>query len=297
LIFSTGIDKLKKTFRPRSEKQAPQEMAARPEPGGPLHADLEERKEANAMGRERIKIDLLIHDLKVPIAVIEAGLTSLLRRPEKYGPVSEKQEKVFKRALRNTRVLQTLVSDALELGRAREGILNYSRFTLSGLLADALVEIFDLTYDDISEDIKACSELQDFKRLLADKGVYLNVDERLWCQEMCQDEAKVRQILRNLLNNALKYRRSKVELEVDKQGDAITFSVSDDGEGIPSAYHEKIFKCYFQMNSAETGTVRGHGLGLAGVLVLVEDLGGRMTLKSDQGQGARFVVDIPLKPC
>jgi len=249
------------------------------------------------MGREKIKIDLLIHDLKVPIAVIEAGLTSLLRRPEKYGAVTEKQERVFKRALRNTKVLQALVNDALELGRAREGIVNYARFRVSDIIEQALIEIFDLTYDDISEKIKTCSHLRQFKEVLETKDVHLIVDEGLWCDEICQDEAKVRQILRNLLNNALKYRRSRVELKVDKKDNAILFAVCDDGEGIPAAYHKRIFECYFQVNSTETGSVRGHGLGLAGVLVLVEDLGGRMTLESDQGQGTRFVVEIPLKSC
>ncbi|MFW6099013.1 MAG: sensor histidine kinase, partial [Thermodesulfobacteriota bacterium] len=133
--------------------------------------------------------------------------------------------------------------------------------------------------------------------VLETKDVHLIVDEGLWCEEICQDEAKVRQILRNLLNNALKYRRSRVELKVDKKDNAILFAVCDDGEGIPTAYHKRIFECYFQVNSTETGSVRGHGLGLAGVLVLVEDLGGRMTLESDQGQGTRFVVEIPLKSC
>lgn len=297
MIFSAGVDKLKKSLGIKPEKGNIRSMPEGSRDGRADGAGPYERGERKAMGRERIKIDLLIHDLKVPIAVIEAGLTSLLKRPEKYGSVTEKQEKVFKRALRNTKVLQALVNDALELGRAREGILNYSRFTLSDLLMEALIEIFDLTYDDISEEIKACSRLQDFKSLLAGKQVYLHADERVWCEEICQDEAKVRQILRNLLNNALKYRRDRIELEVDKRSDVMVFSVSDDGEGIPPAYHKKIFECYFQMNASETGSVRGHGLGLAGVLVLVEDLGGKMTLRSNEGQGTKFVVEIPLKPC
>ena len=75
------------------------------------------------MHRERIKIDLLIHDLKGPLAVVETGITSLLQRREKYGPITEKQEKALMRALRNTKVIQSLVNDILELGRSREGII------------------------------------------------------------------------------------------------------------------------------------------------------------------------------
>jgi signal transduction histidine kinase len=67
-----------------------------------------------------------------------------------------------------------------------------------------------------------------------------------------------------------------------------------EGEGIPSAYHQKIFECYFQMDSERDHCVRGHGLGLAGVLILVEDLGGQLFLESDVGKGARFLVEVPL---
>ncbi len=66
-----------------------------------------------ASGRNKIKIDLLVHDLKVPLAVIEAGVSTLLNRQEKYGTLTEKQEKVLLRALRNTKITQALVNDAL----------------------------------------------------------------------------------------------------------------------------------------------------------------------------------------
>ena len=52
--------------------------------------------QGNRMDRKKIKIDLLIHDLKVPLAVVESGITLLLQKPEKYGPLTAKQEKVLK---------------------------------------------------------------------------------------------------------------------------------------------------------------------------------------------------------
>ena len=247
------------------------------------------------MGRNRIKIDLLIHDLKVPLAVIEAGLTSMMNRPEKYGPITEKQKRVFDRTLRNTKVLKTLVSDALELGRSREGIVFFSNFRLADLIEETLVEILDLTDTEMAEKLKTCKNLTQFKETLEEKGVVLSMNEDLWKQEICQDQTKIRQILRNLLTNALKYRKSRVELRVDTEQNAVIFSVQDDGAGIPVAYHKKIFDCYFQLDASSTCSVRGHGLGLAGVMVLVEDLGGEMVLESDEGQGAKFLVKIPLK--
>ncbi len=246
------------------------------------------------MGRDRIKIDFLIHDLKVPLAVIEAGITSLLNRQEKYGKLTDKQEKVLRRVLRNTKITQTLVGDALELGRSREGVIHETTCYISDLVKNTLLEIFDLTNDGLSEEVRTCSDLSSLKKVLSTYGVSLTVEERLWKHEVCLDEPKVKQILRNLLNNALKYRRSSVGLEIRKENRSLILSVSDDGEGIPQEYHERIFECYFQMNGEEACPVRGHGLGLAGVLVLVEDMGGSLTLESDRGSGAKFSVKIPL---
>lgn len=246
------------------------------------------------MHRRRIKTDLLIHDLKGPLAVVETGITSLLQRREKYGSLTEKQEKVLARAQRNTKVIQSLVNDILELGRSREGIVSLKSLKLSNLIEQALIEIFDLVDRDTSEKIKICADLPQLKETLEKKGLMLLIEEALWSQEFNLDEAKIRQILRNLLNNALKYRKSRVELEIDKKDVHLVFSVKDDGEGIPSIYHKKIFQSYFQMDVTDSYTVRGHGLGLAGVMILVEDMGGELFLESDEGRGAKFLVRIPL---
>ena len=246
------------------------------------------------MHRKRIKTDLLIHDLKGPLAVVETGITSLLQRREKYGSLTEKQEKVLARALRNTKVIRCLVNDILELGRSREGIVSLKSLKLSNLIEQALIEIFDLVDRDTSEKIKICADLPQMKETLEKKGLILLIEEALWSQEFNLDEAKIRQILRNLLNNALKYRKSRVELEIDKKDVHLVFSVKDDGEGIPSIYHKKIFQSYFQMDVTDSYTVRGHGLGLAGVMILVEDMGGELFLESDEGRGAKFLVRIPL---
>jgi two-component system OmpR family sensor kinase len=217
-----------------------------------------------------------------------------LRRVEKYGPLTEKQEKVLVRVLRNTKVTKTLVNDALELGRSRKGIVNITNFSLSDLIGQALVEIFDLADSRAAEKIKSCVDLARFREILEEKGVLLHIDERLWCQEICQDEEKLIQILRNLLNNALKYRKSRVGLGVDRKEDYLVILVTDDGEGIPSVYHKKIFESYFQIDGSGVYTVRGHGLGLAGVMALVEDMGGQISLESEEGKGAKFSVKVPL---
>jgi len=297
LIFSKGIDKLKK-FGKDGGDGSPEAEKSRLDSAVMLKLSDTPPDSGENMptGRERIKMDLLIHDLKVPLAVIEAGLLSLLNKQDKYGPVTQQQAKVFTRVLRNTKILRTLVNDALELGRSEKGVVNISRFRLSSLIEQALEEIFDLTDASAFEEIKRCGQLSRFREVLETRGVLLCVEEELWGSEIWQDHAKVNQILRNLLSNALKYRRKIVELKIDRTNTSVIFSVKDDGEGIPAAYHKKIFECYFQMDPDSKGScsVRGHGLGLAGVLVLVEDLGGKLFLDSDVGLGTRFLVKLPL---
>lgn len=266
-------------------------------PHGGTDSNSDTSRESHVTGQNRIRFDLLIHDLKVPLAVIEAGVTSLLNHQEKYGSLADKQVKVLKRALRNTKVTQKLVEDALELGRSERGIMNLSTVQISSLVEDALIEIFDLADSDISEKIKTCGGLEGLRESLQSEGFRLYVDDALWSEKLRLDQAKIKQILRNLLSNALKYRKSVIELRAFREQGSLLLCIKDDGEGIPSKYHQKIFDCYFQMDPGEACPVRGHGLGLAGVMVLVEDIGGEMSLSSDQGQGAEFIVRIPVESC
>lgn len=245
------------------------------------------------MHKQRLKFDLLIHDLKVPLAVIEAGASSLMQRMEKYGPLTDKQIKVLKRILRNTKTTQRLVNDALELGRSSEGIINKQNFLLSDFIEDSIVEIFDLTDSEAAEKLKGCVNLTEIKETLKKRGIFLEINEELWCRQVCMDESKMKQVLRNLLSNALKYRKQRVEITVQGGDNTLRISVADDGDGIPADFHEKIFECYFQMNMEEHYCVRGHGLGLAGVMILVEDMGGTLKLDSDMGKGTLFSVEVP----
>lgn len=245
------------------------------------------------MGNQRIKFDLFIHDLKVPLAVIEAGVLSILEREEKYGPLTDKQKRVLHRILRNTKITKSLVSDAMEIGRSNLGIIIKDRFRISDFIEQALVEIFDLTDQGAAESIRECSTLGNLREIIEGKGISLCVGEDLWNEEVNLDESKMKQILRNLLTNALKYRRERVEVKVERRNGSLVITVSDDGQGIPQVYHKQIFECYFQMDMREQHCVRGHGLGLAGVSVLVEDMKGRLSLQSDEGKGATFVVEVP----
>ncbi len=246
------------------------------------------------MTRQRLKTDLLIHDLKVPLAVIEAAVACLLKKEEQYGPLTDKQKKALTRARRNVRMTQRLVNDLLELARSGEGIGRKVKTPLSDVVRQALTEIFDFVNREAVEPGEACAALPDLKRTWAAEGVELQIDAALWCGEFYLDGTKVVQILRNLMINALKYRKKTVTLTAALAENALTFRIRDDGPGIPPMFHEKIFESYFQLDTVNEYTVRGHGLGLAGVMILVEDMGGGLLLDSNEGKGTEFSVSIPL---
>jgi signal transduction histidine kinase len=246
------------------------------------------------MDRKRLKTELLIHDLKNPLAVIEAGIDSLISGKGKYGDLTEKQLKVLHRVLRNTKIAKGLVNDILEVGRSNKGVVFRDKCFYYDFVRRALVDIFDLTDQDAAEKIRGCTDALELKTLLSEKGIFINMDEELLRRELYLDSRKIGQVLRNLISNALKYRKDRVEIDIREDEDSFLISVLDDGEGIKEVYHDKIFESYFQLEDERQHCVRGHGLGLAGALILVEDMAGEMYLESDEGKGAKFSVRIPL---
>ncbi|MFC1494550.1 sensor histidine kinase [Thermodesulfobacteriota bacterium] len=247
------------------------------------------------MDKKRIKTEILIHDLKNPLAVIETGIESLMRNGDKHGPLAEGHLKVLRRALRNSKIAMSIVNDVLEVGRSNEGVIKRENHKCSECLVIPFVEIFDLMEPEIAEKIAVADNLSDLKNVLAASGIIFNVDDSLWEEDLFLDSRKVKQILRNLVSNAMKYREKQIMVDIAKDGQYFVFSIADDGCGIEEEYQERIFEKYFQLEDERNECLRGHGLGLAGALILVEDMGGEITLTSDKGRGASFEVRLPLE--
>ncbi len=245
------------------------------------------------MLEKRLKLNLLFHDLKSPLAVVETGVTSLLNR-RRYGSLSEKQEKVLGRILRNARVAQVLVNDLLELGCAQKGIIRESPIKISSIIPEVLWQVLDLTNHNLSTKIKDVLDLTQLQSILPEGGITLSISPEIWEKEFYLDERKIKQIIRNLMSNALKHMKNSIELTIKEKDNCFICSVQDDGKGISPKYHKKIFEAYFQMDDLDENNLRGHGLGLAGVLILVEEIGGELLLESDVAKGAKFIVRLPM---
>jgi PAS domain S-box-containing protein len=110
------------------------------------------------------------------------------------------------------------------------------------------------------------------------------------------DEARIVQVLANLLRNAIKFtpNNGRIAVAVEQSDGVLTFAVSDSGPGIDSSLHERIFDRYW--HSSAGARRRGTGLGLSIARGIVEAHGGRLTVESEVGAGSTFTFTIPVAP-
>jgi signal transduction histidine kinase len=176
------------------------------------------------------------------------------------------------------RMLLDIINDLLDLAKIEAGKLE--------------LHLTDVT------PIQLCEPLIDFLTPMADKkSIQLTLMAQADLPVMHSDAGRIKQILYNLLSNALKFTPEKgaVKLRVYAgERDAITFSVSDTGPGIDEAQQATIFEKFRQLDSSVTREYGGTGLGLAITRELAAMLGGRVHLRSAAGEGSTFTVMLPV---
>lgn len=109
------------------------------------------------------------------------------------------------------------------------------------------------------------------------------------------DRDKVRQVLMNLLDNAVKYspHDGRIELRIEPAERGVRLAVRDQGLGIPQQEQPRIFEKFYRLNPALTRGVGGTGLGLYICRGLVERMHGRLWVESKEGRGSTFFVELP----
>jgi signal transduction histidine kinase len=178
----------------------------------------------------------------------------------------------------NAEQLSSLISDLLDQSRIEAGglVLRISSFAPVQLVAD-VVSTLGLQAED--------------------KGLTLTcaVDDALPA-ELAGDPRRLRQILVNLVSNAIKFTEDgSVDVRVYQPDDTHwAFGVSDTGPGIPERDQRYIFEPFRQVDGSPTRQHGGVGLGLSLVQQLVTLMGGEITLESQEGQGSTFTVVLPL---
>nr|QDP20917.1 response regulator [Bradyrhizobium cosmicum] len=242
-----------------------------------LYAELDGRAEQLRQASE-LKTRFLSnmsHEFRTPLNSVLALSRLLLDRID--GDLTAEQERQVGYIRRSAESLLDLVNDMLDLAKVEAGKaeikpVRFAVTSLFGALRGAL------------------------KPLLTSTAVELLFESPKELQPLYTDEAKVAQILRNLISNALKFTEEgevRVTARTGENGACIIFSVRDTGIGIAPEHHERIFEEFSQVDTKLQRKVKGTGLGLPLSRSLARLLGGDLTVESNPGQGSIFSLKIP----
>lgn len=210
------------------------------------------------------------HELRTPLAGLYGAAVTLRERgdslersdrTELLGTLGEQAERLV-RIVEDVLVASELESKRLHLSRERFDAV---------ALTEAVVEAARLRYGTVR--------------------VQLGEAESVYA---VADEARTRQVLENLIDNAVKYAaRGPVRVAVERTNGLVVFSVADDGPGIPEDKRERIFEKFYRSDVQMAGGVPGTGLGLYICRELVTRMGGRLWLDSTLGAGSLFLFELP----
>jgi PAS domain S-box-containing protein len=225
---------------------------------------------------ERARADFVAtasHELRTPITTVYGGATTLLARGNELTPS------------RRNGLLRMIVDEAEHLKQIVDQLLISTQLD-RGTLRLAVREV-DL--------VQLCENVVGAARARAPVGVLvaLELPERVGAVQV--DEALLRQVLVNLVDNALKYsiEGGLVLVRVRDEPEAATIDVVDHGLGIPTAEQERIFEKFYRLDAEMTRGVGGSGLGLYISREIVAQLGGSLTVRSELGRGSTFTVTLP----
>jgi len=200
--------------------------------------------------------------------VIYTSVTSLLQKEDRYGPLTERQRTSLERVLRNSQKAQRLIHEMLEIASSEDGIFRGEHFYVEATLRESILDVLDTATPSVAQSLRLAKDAAQFQRILEEHGLFVEVNERHRRTPFFHDSRKVQQIMRNLLSNALKYRRRRVDVSIEGERDLI-LSVADDGSGIAQEDQKSIFYRFARLTNEKLGDQPGLGLGLWGVKALV----------------------------
>lgn len=244
------------------------------ETAGVLKKMEEENKQLNKAKTEFLSITS--HELRSPMTPMQAQLQMLMGGY--YGELNEKQKKSLDIVTRNTKRLDDIIVDFLEVSRIEAARLKF-RFSKEDLVPHINRVIEEMSAFMPEKKIKIVSEVGKLPVFKVDPD-------------------RTMQILRNLINNAIKFSKlgDTITVSAELRGSVILFSVADQGTGISEKNQQRIFEPFFQVEDSAKREHPGTGLGLSIVRGIVESQNGQIWVKSAVGKGATFFFTIPLTP-
>ena len=243
---------------------------------------------------QKLNVEFLVHELKDPIAVIETGARTLIEKQATFGSLSPRQEKTMNRIIRNARKAREMLYSLLEVGRSEAGSFACNSFNPVETAFDVLANCLEMQDPLIGEKMHPQQDMVQALAHLHSSGISLSFVPDLYQMVIHQDQVKYRQIIGNLIKNALHFRRERIDITMDKDNDFLLVAVIDDGPGVEPEHCESIFERYSQANECTISTRQGHGLGLAGARIMARCLGGDIDLTCSKTEGTKFQLRLPM---
>jgi PAS domain S-box-containing protein len=225
---------------------------------------------------EELKADFLStasHELRTPLAAVYGAAQTLLRHDFALDETGRK------------RFITLIVEESDRLGRIVNEILLANQLELGRVdLANEPFDAVDLA-DGVAETV----------RIHAPPGIRFEVEPAEPAVFLVADRDRVRQVLMNLVENAMKYSPDggRVTIGVEPNGTNVRFEVRDEGLGIPVDEHARIFDKFYRLDPGMTRGVGGTGLGLYICSELVQRMNGRIWVESTEDVGSTFFVELP----
>jgi two-component system, OmpR family, phosphate regulon sensor histidine kinase PhoR len=214
------------------------------------------------------------HELRTPLASLHGAAMTLLEREHDLSP--QTQHELLDMIAVQSKRLANLVEEILLAGQLDSGSLRVvtEPFDAEELVWTAAAAARLRTGDDTTIDVSIPAMLP----------------------KVAGDMERTRQVLTNLLDNAVKYspHGGRIELGVEADGGYARFTVRDEGLGIPLGEQKRIFEKFYRLDPDHRRGIAGSGLGLYICRELVRTMGGRIWVDSDPGKGATFTFELPV---
>ena len=241
-----------------------------------LKTEAESRREAERANEIKTQfLAMISHELRTPLTSIKGFTTTLLAEDVVW---EENEKRDFIETIeQEANRLQELIDHLLDLSRIEAGMLPIS------LEPNSLQEIIE-------------DALPQFDALTSEHILTINLPANLPLVYI--DPKRIAQVLVNLVRNASAYSRNgtRINISAKVRGNFVQMNVIDEGPGIPSGEHKRVFKAFQRGKEVNNGAVQGAGLGLAICKGLIEAHGGRIWIKKGNTPGTTVSFTIPIVP-
>ena len=214
------------------------------------------------------------HELKTPLTLLRLSLEETLQQNDLPDSLQQRLDAQSKTLLRMNRLVKNLLD-------------------LSSLELAETCQANHFSFNELADEV-----LEEFQPFLQEQEIKYNilVDDHL---DLCADQEKIKRLLINLVDNAIKYNQpgGEIRLAARQEGRNMVLELFNTGSGIPLEDQKRVFEQFYRVEKSRATSLGGSGLGLTIVRRIVELQGGTVTLQSKPGEWTQVRVILPLQSC